>query len=201
MRAKFVIPVLASILIIVTLGFFTNEEISPGVPAHQEIIGIQGLYTAQLYNSEGTLIETFEGKNVISNTIFSSLAGCITGIDIDPEPGAGSCDSWIDQLTISSILTLSWTEPVTLKLLPDGCDPDTFILNAACNGFESEALFDFISLSCIPGTDCPIIETGKLEVILPSGFANQFNFFTFSPTIDISPGDRLIVTVTHIISG
>jgi len=183
------------------IGFFTYPTFSyQNNTESLEEIEFGGYLTMELYDQDGNLKSIWEEHNDLTPAGRNALVSCISGLDTTPFGYDAItlnqlCSGFVDRMFIllanpSSTIELTATNTLT----PAGCDPDDFA--NLCEGWKSEATADFNTLSCTAGVDCPNINSIQL---LPPVGGFHFNFILVTPSEEVTPGDRLIATITFSI--
>jgi len=168
-----------------TSSDFYSEEINFGADV-----------AINIYNADGELTESWNSHNTLGGFLKNVISACATGIDTTPDPVNG-CSLFINNMKFSgtggSLLGGDFTP--THTLLPLGCSTDAAPSGPTtfCEGWKSEATVDFATLSCT--TDCPTIN-GVSSFFLSGGINSLMNEVSVSPSLEITPGDRVIVVMT-----
>lgn len=159
---------------------------SPYGQDRSETFGISGHAVIKAYHADGTLYMVWEGDNFLFDQSRNAIAACATGLSTTPYLFE-ACSSWIGRIRIwDTVTSFSTWEAATNTLLPEGCNPN--IAGSWCTGWKSEATFDITVSASIN------LAGGQT----PLGAA--FNQLAVSPSIAVSPGDRLVVTITFTIA-
>lgn len=193
------IPAMVALMAVtasVTTGVLTF--IAPQSDGQFEKLAIGGYATVRAYHSDGTLFATWEGHNDLTSQAKNAIASCISGVSSSPA-GFDGCKGWTGYILIDGPGFREFAK-ATNTLLPTGCKPAERVRSPIddCTGWKTEATFEreIKSPVTITGLGAGInLATGRVPA--PTG---QFDTMAVNPGINLSPGDRLLVTITFNVS-
>ena len=174
--------------IVGTLSFTSLDSNSNS--AYSQSVGLGANVFVDIIRDDGSKV-SWEGHNDLTPSAQNFLVACITGLDETPYP-VSDCVFSADDITLEidegegSFLTAPAIGEVTLS--PEGCDTD--VGNDLCSGWTITAVFDFDTLNCDEGVDCPIL-TGVSSI--DGATFSTFNYFAVDGTPEILPLDRILV--------
>ena len=188
---------LPTVIILVGAIFFTGglfaytvlfSNTATGDTHTNEKVGLSGYAVIKFYDANGELYKTWERHNDLTAGAKNAIAACGSGLDTTPGIGSFPCSSWVTLIELVSAFRLR--EPAVNSLIPAFCNADSLVTSEQCNGWISEATFDFQEsgnfdrINTYPGPSAPRV----------------FDTFLVNPPLDVNAGDRLIVTITFTVS-
>ncbi len=173
-------------------GFFSYSMIGQqNETSLTQSLALGGYGVVKAYHADGTLFYEWEGHNALHPFAINAISSCLVGLDTVPS-GHSNCTSMITRMQLRSTsnggVSGASTEFVTHTLLPPSCDSNSN--SNLCNGWETRATFDFASLSCTAGSDCPTL--GFVRTLNTPGA--EFNSLDVADQ-EITPGDIVVVTI------
>jgi len=172
-------------------GFFAYPMINESeFNIANEQIGFGGYFTVEAYHSDGTLYQTWEGHNALNTKFKDIVVRCATDLPANSQRfGSFTCGGpWLTFVVVADTIDGVFGQnlpAVTIASDPPSCgNPRSSV---RCVGWTTQVTFDFPTLSCTPGVDCPAINRIRTDI----------NEILLDPidAIPIAPGDRLIVTI------
>lgn len=160
-----------------------------------EKLNIGGYGVIKAYHADGTLFATWEGHNTLSFVAKNALALCISGLGTTPQ-GFGTCTSLATQISIidftGGVENFEAAKPSTVSATPAGCITNT---PQNCSGWTDVATFDTeitkpVSITTLQTLNAP--GSGVTGI-------SAFDELNVNPAISLSPGDRLVVTITFTV--
>ena len=163
------------------------------IQVRDENLRIKGHAVIEVYRADGTIYK-WEGDNLLTGAGRNAIAACAAGISTTPA-SFGSCSPFITHMGIriiapdsSAILGnffAAATNTPSCSIPP--CNPDLVSTYGMLTGWKSEATFE-------------ITLTGRVNDVFagkgtsfPVGLG--FDLINVFPPLNVSPGDRLIVTI------
>jgi len=167
-------------------GFFSYSMIEQhNENSLSQSLAIGGYGIVKAYHTDGTLFYEWEGHNALTPIGINALVGCITGLATTPS--GFRCDTGMTiKMFLNGPANFHESTQTIQTLVPAGCD---IISPNYCNGWNTRGTFDFSSLVCTPGVDCPSFDKVK------AGANNPFNELNVTPQ-EVTPGDIVVVTIT-----
>jgi|GEM_PF-4450062 len=195
----------------------------------QDGLRVEGHAVAKVYGPSGGLVGVWSGDNVLQAEGRNALASCVSGFSSIPFE-TGQCTGLTDGLFVdwlcngsscptaasinfidSSDLQVQCQDPANgggcgaisvadpVAITPSGCDPSATI---CATGWNVTALFPsgtFSSKDC--GSTCTIDQANAGLVSYYGGLVFGFTQFDqLGPSIAVSPGDSLSLTITFTVS-
>ena len=154
------------------------------------MLHIAGAVQMDAYHADGQRFASWTGHNALGAAAINGIAACMPGLDATPAYYNG-CSTFINKLYVGMrngpICCLTDGATATQTLLPNGCDPNTG--NNTCNGWKSTATIDITQAYTL-----------SLASGVHAGTGAAFDWIDVTPSFAVSPGDRVIVTITFTVS-
>jgi hypothetical protein len=180
---------------LLSYGIFAYASVLSPPKGHSDGINLGDEVTIEVFNPDGTLARVWHGYNSLLPQGINAIAGCISGATTTPY-GWGSCSSGIGGITIQWDVDLS-NSPVTNTPFANSagnpCDPSTGAPD--CTGWVSTATFPsttFTTSNC--GSSCTIFRAAA------SASGGSVYFDSISTSLEVVPGDSVVVTITFNVS-
>src|SRR6266850_3338054 len=158
--------------------------------AQNEGLSIGGAVQIDAYHADGTKFASWSGHNALGAAAINGIAACLPGLDTTPAYYNG-CSTFMNKIYVGTrngpICCVTDGANATSTLLPNACDPNTG--SNPCNGWKSSATIDIV------GTYTLSLAAG---IHGTSGAA--FDWIDVNPSFAVSPGDRVIVTITFTVN-
>jgi len=175
-------------------GFFAYPMTEPQNNNLSQTLALGGYGVVEAYHADGTLFYEWEGHNTLQSPAKNAISSCLSGIDVTPIGGNHPCTGMIESIQIRGINLFETQTPIQ-TLLPLGCNSDGDVLGEpVCDGWQVRGTFDFTSLSCTPGNDCPVLNSVRTNIS-----NSPFNLLSVTSQ-EITPGDIVAVTISFNIS-
>ena len=172
--------------VIVSIALGSSLLKSSGPQANTEALAIHGRGSFTAYHADGTIFVQREINNTLTSGAVATIAGCASGVNTSNHI-YGRCLNFTPELSILDLSpgkSVFVTKTAANAMAPAGCNQDQ-----GCTGWQTTATFDTEITAAMNVTH---VQAG-------SGGATFDSIFV-SPSIPLSPGDRIIVTITFTIS-
>lgn len=190
------------------VGGMLTERLVVLSPGHQPAAGLQrsgssvridavaihGQALILAFHANGDRFAAWQGHNALTLNTINNLAGCLSGINTAPL-AQSPCSGWTTGIFVQGTGGFS-TALATNTLAPSTCTQ----ANGTCTGWQSTATIDSSITTAftitLAGAGCGSNEGGP-----PSTTCNApFDIINVNPGISVTPGDRVIVTITFTVS-
>ncbi len=169
-------------------GFYSYPTFSSNNDTQEfETIKLGAFVSLEAYHSDGTLYNSWQGHNALTDEAKHVIGTCLTGAFAFDASNFCARHLEIPILLSDAIPPENWADHLqnpTVTYQPVGCVPNSF--DIFCTGWEIEGTYDHQQeFNCGGPCSIAIIKVGNTSTI------------DINPPIEISVGDRIIAKFTY----